>query len=98
MATYIPQIRTTDTRSAKKDVISTKPQKAMGAERTFPRMGKKERLAPTSFPGSPRQMSPFSGHAILCKQGRWGRGAVPLTYVSLGSVSSVGGKGEAKNI
>ena len=26
----------TDARSAKKDVISTKPQKAMGAERTFP--------------------------------------------------------------
>ena len=40
----------------------------------------------------------FSGHAILCRQGKWGRGAVPLTYVSLGSVSSVGGKGEAKNI
>ena len=51
-----------------------------------------------SFPGSPRQMPPFSGHAILCKQGRWGRGAVPLTYVSLGSVSSVGGKAEDKNI
>ena len=22
-------------------------------------------------------MPPFSGHAILCKQGRWGRGALP---------------------
>ena len=32
----------------------------------------------SAIPGFPRQMSPFSGHAILCKQGRWGRGAVPL--------------------
>ena len=32
----------TDARSAKKDVISTKPQKAMGAERTFPREDKKK--------------------------------------------------------
>ena len=32
----------TDARSAKKDVISTKPQKAMGAERTFPREHKKK--------------------------------------------------------
>ena len=30
-----------------------------------------------SLPGSPRQMSHFPGHAILCKQGRWGRGALP---------------------
>ena len=32
----------TDARSAKKDVISTKPQKAMGAERTFPREQKRK--------------------------------------------------------
>ena len=32
----------TDARSAKKDVISTKPQKAMGAERTFPREDKRK--------------------------------------------------------
>ena len=31
------KISLSDARSAKKDVISTKPQKAMGAERTFPR-------------------------------------------------------------
>ena len=30
----------TDARSAKKDVISTKPQKAMGTEGTFPREDK----------------------------------------------------------
>ena len=34
----------TDARSAKKDVISTKPQKAMGAERTFPREQKKKEI------------------------------------------------------
>ena len=32
----------TDARSAKKDVISTKPQKAMGAVRTFAREHKKK--------------------------------------------------------
>ena len=32
----------TDARSAKKDVISTKPQKAMGAERTFLREHKRK--------------------------------------------------------
>ena len=68
----------TDARSAKKDVISTKHQKAMGAERTFPREHKEKSTNRTSFPGFPRQMPPFSGHAILCKQGRWGRGALPL--------------------
>ena len=88
----------TDARSAKKDVISTKPQKAMGAERTFPREHKRKSTNRTSFPGYPCQMSPFSGHAILCKQGRWGRGALQRTYVSVVTVSSVGGKGEAKNI
>ena len=36
------QIAHTDARSAKKDVISTKPQKAMGAERTFPREDNKK--------------------------------------------------------
>ena len=87
----------TDARSAKKDVISTKPQKAMGAERTFPREQKKKHKR-TSFPGYPCHMSPYSGHAILCKQGRQGRGALPRTYVSVVTVSSVGGKGKAKNI
>ena len=48
----------------------------MGAERTFPE-STKEKHNRTSFPGYPCQMSPLSGHAILCKQGRWGRGAVP---------------------
>ena len=43
-------------------------------------------------------MPPFSGHAILCKQGRWGRGALPRTYVSVVTVSSVGGKAEEYSI
>ena len=38
------------------------------------------------------------GHAILCRQGKRGRGALPQTYVSVVTVSSLGGKGEAKNI
>ena len=36
----------TDAQSAKKDVISTKPQKAMGAERTFPREDKRKSTHP----------------------------------------------------
>ena len=40
----------TDARSAKKDVISTKPQKAMGAERTFPREDKKEKIRKSTHP------------------------------------------------
>ena len=43
----------TDARSAKKDVISTKPQKAMGVERTFPREHR-ERQNRTSLRSDPR--------------------------------------------
>ena len=39
----------TDARSAKKDVISTKPQKAMGAERTFAREHKRKSTNRTSL-------------------------------------------------
>ena len=67
----------TDARSAKKDVISTKPQKAMGAVRYSPEKDK-EKHKPNLLPSYPCHMSPFSGHAILCKQGRQGRGAIPL--------------------
>ena len=52
-------------------------RKGHARRENIPSRGQKERLTRTSFPGSPRQMSPFSGHAILCKQGRWGRGALP---------------------
>ena len=46
----------TDARSAKKDVISTKPQKAMGAERTFPESKKKwkKKHNQTSLRSDPR--------------------------------------------
>ena len=66
----------TDARSAKKDVISTKPQKAMGVERTFPQRTKKGDAPPPCAvsPAMCRQL----GHAILCSQGKRGRGAVPL--------------------
>ena len=55
-------------------------------------------LRTPSLRSVPHYVSPLSGHAILCSQGKWGRGAVPLTYVSLGSVPSLGGGLEAKNI
>ena len=61
LATYVAyrgirqlQIRTTDARSAKKDVISTKPQKAMGAERTFPESKKWKKHNQTSLRSDPR--------------------------------------------
>ena len=47
------KIRTTDARSAKKDVTSTKPQKASGVERTFPREEKKTKLNPNLLPWFP---------------------------------------------
>ena len=47
-------------------------------KRTFPPEHKRKSTNRTSFPGYPCHMSPFSGHAILCKQGRQGRGALPL--------------------
>ena len=31
----------------------------------------------------PHYVSPLSGHAILCSQGKWGRGAVPLVYTGV---------------
>ena len=77
----------TDAQSAKKDVISTKPQK--GRASRGPKKHKKKHNR-TSFPGYPCQMSPFSGHAILCKQGRQGRGAVPPVRYWCVGVSSLG--------
>ena len=35
-------------------------------------------LRTPSLRGVPHYVSPSSGHAILCSQGKWGRGAVPL--------------------
>ena len=52
-------------------------QKAMGAERTFPREDKESRRTP-SLRSVPRYVSPLSGHAILRRQGKRGRGALPL--------------------
>ena len=43
----------TDARNAKKDVISTKPQKAMGAERTFPREQKRKSTTNDLLPRLP---------------------------------------------
>ena len=60
--------------------------------------------APKSTTEPPSQVSPAKCrrsrgmHAILSKQGRWGRGAVPPVRYWCVGVSSVGGKGEAKNI
>ena len=61
----------TDARSAKKDVISTKPRKAMDVVRIRPRAQKKHNR--TSFPGYPCHMSP-SRDMLSCvsKAGRGG--------------------------
>ena len=103
MATYIAyrgkldnhRYAHTDARSAEKDVISTKPQKAMGAERTFPREDKESRRTP-SLRSVPRYVSPILGHAILCSQGKRGRGAVPLVRYSTGVVLSPVSEGGKK--
>jgi len=66
----------------------------MGAERTHSLERTKRKTKPNLLPWFP---PPLSGHAILCKQGR-GEGGTPRTYVSVVTVSSVGGKAEDKNI
>ena len=44
-------------------------------------------------------MSPLSGHAILCSQGKRGRGAVPsLLCTGLGSVPSLGGAEPVRDV
>ena len=55
-------------------------------------------LRTLSLRSVPHYVSPLSGHAILCSQGKWGRGAVPLVRYWCGSVSSLGGGLEGKNI
>merc|ERR1712086_1020468 len=49
-------------------------------------------LRTPSLRSVPRYVSPSSGHAILCSQGKWGRGAHPLVYtgVVLSQVSEGG--------
>ena len=66
----------TDARSAKKDVISTKPRKARDVVR-FARRAQ-EKAQPNLLPRLPLPYVAVPGHAILCKQGRQGRGAIPL--------------------
>ena len=69
----------TDARSAKKDVISTKPQKAMGAERTFPREDKESRRTP-SLRSVPRYVSPI-GARYPVQSGQAGAGGSPISPV-----------------
>ena len=40
-------------------------------------------LRTPSLRSVPHYVSPLSGHAILCSQGKWGRGAVPLVYTGV---------------
>ena len=64
----------TGAQSAKKDVISTKPQKGRAS-----RGPKKHKEAqPNLLPRLPLPYVAVPGHAILCKQGRQGSGAIPL--------------------
>ena len=65
----------TDARSAKKDVISTKPQKAMGAERTSPREHRKKHNRP-SLRSDPRYVSPI-GARYPVQAGQAGAGGTP---------------------
>ena len=58
----------------------------------------KSRLRTPSLRSVPRFVSPSSGHAILCSQGKWGRGALPLVRYWGVTVSSLGGGLEGKNI
>ena len=73
----------TDARSATKDVISTKLQKAMGAERTFPREDKRKRTKNKAFaPPSLRSVSPATCVAVIearypVQSGQAGAGGSP---------------------
>ena len=40
-------------------------------------------LRTPSLRSVPHYVSPLSGHAILCSQGKWGRGAHPLVYTGV---------------
>ena len=63
----------TDAQSAKKDVISTKPQKGR-ASRGPKKHKEAKKHNRTSFPGYPCHMSPFSRDMLSCvsKAGRGG--------------------------
>ena len=89
----------TDARSAKKDVISTKPQKAMGAERTFPREQKKKKS--TTEPPCAVTLAKCRRHrgTLSCAdRASEGEAQSHLSCVRVGSVPSLGGGLEGKNI
>ena len=88
----------TDARSAKKDVISTKPQKAMGAERTFPREDKESRRTP-SLRSVPRYVSPLFGARYPVQSGQVGARRSPISPVYGWVLSLVSERGQkVKNI
>ena len=80
----------TDARSAKKDVISTKPQKAMGAERTFPREDKESRRTPSLRTVSPAMCRRYRGTLSCAGRASGGGGHSPWSGYWGVTVSSLG--------
>ena len=80
----------TDARSAKKDVISTKPQKAMGAERTFPREGQRKGFAPSPCAVTLAKCRRYRGTLSCAVRASEGEAQSHLSYVRVGSVPSLG--------
>ena len=95
----------TDARSAKKDVISTKPQKAMGAREHSPEKTKKKKkkkgekaFAPPPCAVTLAKCRRYRGMLSCADRASEGGGQSHLSCVRVGSVPSLGGKGEPKNI
>ena len=86
----------TDARSAKKDVISTKPRKAMGAVRIRPKSTKSTTEPPCEV--TPAKCRRHRGTLSCADRASEGEAQSHLSCVRVGSVPSLGGKGEAKNI
>ena len=88
----------TNARSAKKDVISTKPQKAMGAEGTFPREHREKSKTEPPCAVTLAKCRRHRGTLSCAVRASEGEAQSHLSCVRVGSVPSLGGKGEAKNI
>ena len=88
----------TDARSAKKDVISTKPQKAMGAERTFPREDKRKGFAPSPCAVTLAKCRRNRGTLSCANRASEGGGHSHLSCVRVVTVSSLGEGPNGQNI
>ena len=85
-------------RSGKKDVISTKPQKAMGAVRYSPEKDKRKSTTDPPCVVTPAKCRRPRGTLSCADRASGGEAHSHLSCVRMVTVPSLGGKGEAKNI